>query len=80
VGDEQGEREFTTISMGALLSDGAAVVVDATRKQELVVVAPDGATTTIARPVGARPRSPAQSGSGRWGRAPSSFSTTTIRR
>jgi hypothetical protein len=50
VGDEQGEREFTTIAVGGLLPDGAAVVVDGgMRDQELVLIAPDGATTTIAQ-------------------------------
>jgi hypothetical protein len=51
VGDEPGEREFTRIVTGALLSDGAAVVVDGMgNNQELVLLAPGGATTTIARP------------------------------
>jgi hypothetical protein len=50
VGDEPGEHEFTSIWMGALLPDGAAAVVDGMRNQELILIAPDGATSTIARP------------------------------
>ena len=49
VGDEQGEHEFTTILMGALLPDGAAVVVDGRGDQELVLIASTGATSTIAQ-------------------------------